>query len=93
MDRSEETDQSLFEKKGDHTTPTPTQLWGPRDTYSGWHLDHLREEENEERVRWVTGNLTQPIRPLDGVVHVPSPVILTHVAKSSVDASLSSDSV
>ena len=37
--------------------------------------------------------VTQPVTSLDGVVHVPSPVILVHVSKSSVDTTLSSDSV
>lgn len=37
--------------------------------------------------------ITQPVRSLDGIVHVPSPVILVHVAKGSVDTTLSGDSV
>ncbi len=32
--------------------------------------------------------VSKPIRTLHGVVHVPSPVILVHVAKSGVDSSL-----
>ena len=37
--------------------------------------------------------VTEPVGALDGVVHVPSPVILVHVAERSVDAALSSDRV
>lgn len=37
--------------------------------------------------------VAQPVRALDGIVHVPSPVILVHVAESSVDATLGGDSV
>ena len=32
--------------------------------------------------------VTQPVRPLHGVVHVPAPVVLTHVAERSRDAAL-----
>lgn len=34
--------------------------------------------------------VTQPVGALDGVVHVPSPIILVHVSKSSVDTTLGS---
>ena len=37
--------------------------------------------------------VTKPIRTLDGIVHVPSPVILVHVSESSIDTTLSSDGV
>lgn len=37
--------------------------------------------------------VTKPIGTLDSIVHVPSPVIRVHVAESSVDAALRSDSV
>jgi len=37
--------------------------------------------------------VTEPVGALDSVVHVPSPVVLVHVAKSSVDATLSSNCV
>ena len=32
--------------------------------------------------------VAQPVRPLDGVVHVPAPVVLTHVAERGADAAL-----
>ena len=32
--------------------------------------------------------VAQPVRPLDGVVHVPAPVILAHVAEAGGDAAL-----
>ncbi len=32
--------------------------------------------------------VAQPVRPLDGVVHVEAPVVLVHVAQRSVDAAL-----
>lgn len=37
--------------------------------------------------------VTEPVGALDGVVHVPSPVILVHVAERSVDTTLRSDGV
>lgn len=37
--------------------------------------------------------ITQPIGTLDGIVHVPSPVVLVHVSKGGVDATLGGDSV
>lgn len=37
--------------------------------------------------------ITKPIGTLDGIVHVPSPVVFVHVAQSSVDAALRSDGV
>merc|ERR1712093_21258 len=37
--------------------------------------------------------VAEPVGTLDGVVHMPSPVVLGHVAKSSVDTTLSGDSV
>src|ERR1700722_6331145 len=35
--------------------------------------------------------VTQPVRPLDGVVHVPAPVVLAHVAQCRADAALRRD--
>ena len=32
--------------------------------------------------------ITQPVRALDGVIHVPVPVVFAHVAKRSTDAAL-----
>ena len=32
--------------------------------------------------------IAQPVRPFDGVVHVPAPVILAHVAQRGADAAL-----
>ena len=32
--------------------------------------------------------VAQPVRPLDGVVHVPAPVVLAHVAERGADAAL-----
>ena len=37
--------------------------------------------------------VSEPVRALDGVIHVPSPVIRLHVAKGRVDASLGGDGV
>jgi hypothetical protein len=37
--------------------------------------------------------VSQPITTLDGVVHMPSPVILGHVTQSGVDTTLRCDSV
>lgn len=37
--------------------------------------------------------ITEPVGALDSVVHVPSPVVLVHVAKGGVDATLSRDGV
>ena len=37
--------------------------------------------------------VAQPIRPLDGVVHVPAPVILAHIAEAGRDAALGRHSV
>ena len=37
--------------------------------------------------------VAQPVRPLDGVVHVPAPVVLGHVAQRGVDAALRRDRV
>ena len=37
--------------------------------------------------------VSQPVRALDGVVHVPSPVIGLHVAEGGVDAALGRHSV
>jgi len=37
--------------------------------------------------------VAKPVGALDSVVHVPSPVILVHVAKGSVDATLRGDCV
>jgi len=37
--------------------------------------------------------ITEPVRTLDSIVHVPSPVILAHVSESSIDTTLGSDSV
>src|SRR5450755_1792394 len=35
--------------------------------------------------------ITQPIRTFDGVVHVPAPIILTHIAKGCADTALCRD--
>lgn len=35
--------------------------------------------------------ITEPVGALDSIVHVPSPVILVHVAQGGVDTTLSSD--
>jgi len=37
--------------------------------------------------------VSEPVRSLDSIVHVPSPVILAHVSESSVDTSLGSNGV
>ena len=37
--------------------------------------------------------VTQPVRSLHSVVHVPSPVVLSHVAQGGIDTTLSSDGV
>ena len=37
--------------------------------------------------------VTEPVGALDGVKHVPPPVVLVHVAESGVDAALGSNSV
>jgi hypothetical protein len=37
--------------------------------------------------------VAQPVRPLDGVVHVPAPVILAHIAERGGDAALGRDGV
>jgi hypothetical protein len=37
--------------------------------------------------------VTKPIRTLDGIVHVPSPVILVHVTERCVDTSLGGNGV
>lgn len=37
--------------------------------------------------------VTEPVGTLDSVIHVPSPVVLVHVAEGGIDATLSSDSV
>lgn len=37
--------------------------------------------------------VTQPVGTLDGVIHVPSPIILVHVAEGGVDAALGSHGV
>ena len=37
--------------------------------------------------------VAQPVRPLDGVVHVPAPIVLAHVAEAGGDAALGSDGV
>lgn len=37
--------------------------------------------------------ITKPVGTLDGIVHVPSPVILVHVSESSIDTTLSRDGV
>ncbi len=35
--------------------------------------------------------IAEPVRPLDGVVHVPAPVVLAHVAERGGDAALGGD--
>ncbi len=37
--------------------------------------------------------VTEPVGALDGIVHVPSPVVLVHVAERGVDAALGGDCV
>ena len=37
--------------------------------------------------------VAEPVRPLDGVVHVPAPVVLAHVAERGADAALRGDGV
>ena len=37
--------------------------------------------------------VAQPVRPFDGVVHVPAPVVLAHVAERGADAALRRDGV
>ena len=37
--------------------------------------------------------VAEPVRPLDGVVHVPAPVVLAHVAERGGDAALRRDGV
>jgi hypothetical protein len=37
--------------------------------------------------------VTEPVRALDRIVHVPSPVVLVHVAQGRVDAALGRDRV
>ena len=37
--------------------------------------------------------IAEPVRPLDGVVHVPAPVVLTHVSQCGADAALCSHRV
>jgi len=37
--------------------------------------------------------IAQPIRPLDGVVHVPVPIVFAHIAERGANATLRSDSV
>src|SRR5207248_2997097 len=35
--------------------------------------------------------VAEPVRPLDGVVHVPAPVVLAHIAERGADAALRRD--
>lgn len=37
--------------------------------------------------------VTKPVGALDGIVHVPSPIVFVHVTQSSIDTTLSSDSM
>lgn len=37
--------------------------------------------------------VTEPVGSLDGIVHVPSPVVLVHVTQGSVDTALCGDGV
>jgi len=37
--------------------------------------------------------VTEPVGALDGIVHVPPPVVLVHVTESSVDSALGGDRV
>ena len=37
--------------------------------------------------------VAEPVRPLDGVVHVPAPVVLAHIAERGGDAALRRDGV
>jgi hypothetical protein len=37
--------------------------------------------------------ITEPVRPLNGVVHVPLPAVLTQIAKASRNTSLSGNGV
>lgn len=37
--------------------------------------------------------VTKPVGTLDGIVHVPPPVVLVHVSEGGVDATLGSDGV
>ena len=53
----------------------------------------------QHRVRRLTAHIvdgvlvTQPVRALDGVVHVPAPVILRHVTEGGIDTALRSHSM
>ena len=53
--------------------------------------------ELDDGGRGLTGHVvnsilvTEPIRALDGIVHVPPPVVLVHVAQRGIDATLGGD--
>jgi hypothetical protein len=55
---------------------------------------HLNDSARGLTAHVVDGVLVaEPVRTLDGVVHVPPPVVLSHVAERGVDTALRSDSV
>src|SRR5690606_15255830 len=53
--------------------------------------------ELDHRIRCVLAHeldrvlIAEPVRPLHGVVHVPAPIVLAHVAERRADAALCSD--
>src|SRR5207302_403547 len=54
-------------------------------------LDHRRRRLLAHQLDRVL--VAEPIRALDGVVHVPAPVVLTHVAQRRADSALGSHGV
>lgn len=61
-----------------------------------WHAAVLQLDDSFGRLAGHVVNgilIAQPVRALDGVVHVPLPIVILHVAQSGVDATLSGDGV
>lgn len=57
------------------------------------HIFRGSTEVAWRRERGASDLVSEPVRALDRVVKVPPPVVLRHVAKSRIDATLRGDSV
>ena len=65
-------------------------VFGPRE----WHAVVLELDDRRGRLLAHVGDgilIAEPVRSLYGVVHVPAPVVLAHVAERSADPALGSD--
>lgn len=74
-----------FGRMEHQNAPIPKQLVELRDTCNEYHLG-LQANRNLERCQWDVIKKT-----FDGIVHVPTPIIFTHITQCGIDTTLSSN--